>query len=1146
MGLTAARAQEWASTRPAAPLRLMPQDSFISLRVENEPLNEILKKIERQTGYGFVYGADLVRSVRRSLNVERQPLSTVLDALLPEGLRYQIRDRQVILTRQAAEPVDRELRGRIADATTGEGLPGASLVIKNTTRGVTSGADGTYRLAVPDGAVTLLVSSVGYLPQEIVVGAGQTALDVRLQQDTRNLDEVQVVAFGEQRRRDVTGSISTLKAADIQANTAFSPDVALQGRAAGVQITQAGGTPGGAVRINIRGVASLNSDSQPLIVIDGVPIVNDAFGTAGVAMNPLAEINPNDIESMEVLKDASASVLYGSRAANGVILITTKKGSRGKPRLELNYQEGVNTLPRRVPYVDNGADLFGILKFTSNRTLPAGLPIAPSRLVNIVPGGILGNPLPAYPGDIRTDSATLYSTRTDWLDQVLRTGTFRQAGLTFSGATKKLNYLVSGNYRNDNGVVVGQSLERVGGRVKLDYTVFRGLKVGLNATINFLTNNGINANSGFGLVLTRALPALPIYASDGSYFNDINYNGNVINQGSNPLFYRENSLNRTETVRTINQAFLEYQPIKGLVLRSEIGFDYQQNDNINLQTPALYPADIQGQEISGNGRVETRDFRGTNLNVNNIASYTRELGKHRLTGLLGNQILSSVDRSDIYIAENLIDGTQIGIDTTRVIPQRDVPAYRFLSFFGRLNYAFRDRYLLEASYRVDGSSRFGPGRQWASFPSVSAGWILSEESFLKQLPGLTFLKLRASYGLTGNAEIGNFSWQKRFTYVGYNAAKYGGIQGGQFTNPGNEVLSWESTTQFSTAVEFNLWQGRLSGSFEYYNKLSDGLLLNYSLGPYFGTINNSMTVNLGLVRNRGLELTLSSRLINRAKFSWTADFNIARNKNLVLSTYSASFLNFPSQIIAGPNIATPGYPLGTYYLNRFMGFDPNTGNELFLERDRIVYANTGQTVSTGNLWDGTISNQSGQNQFILPDKSPYPQFFGGLTNSVRVGAFAVSALVYFQYGNWIYDQGERVGAYPFTGVNMRLNVPGLGNVVEELNKPEGGNLVRTVRNSQARNFESTRFLHNGSFARLKNVQVAYTVPSALSQRLRMSRVQLILTGQNLLTATNFNGWDPEVFRNGGADEVTSNLGPGVTSNDLPQVRSYVLTLNVSF
>ncbi|MGF7214704.1 TonB-linked SusC/RagA family outer membrane protein [Spirosoma lacussanchae] len=1136
-------AQDVASTSAVMSQKRPADATTVTVASEGRTLDLILRDLEQQTSYTFVYSNELFRQLRPSLVAVRQPLHAVLASLLsPLRVAYQTVGNQIILSN-----ADRVISGQVTDAKTGEGLPGVNVTIKSTNRGTTTDSQGNYRISLPEQSVTLVFSYVGYAPQEVAVGR-QTNLAVQLVADERSLNEVQVVAFGEQRTRDLTGSFASVKAADIRLSTAVSPDVALQGRTPGVQITQAGGTPGGAVRINVRGVASINSNSQPLIVVDGVPILTGAFGAGGVAMNPLSEINPDDIESMEILKDASASVLFGSRAANGVLLITTKKGKKGKPRFDISYQEGVNTATNRIDLVDTGADYLNILKRSARNNVRAGLNPQSTNLVSLLPTGILRGTLAPALDPRLVDSTTLYNTQTNWLDQVLRQGRFRQATLGVSAGTNKLSAYVSGSYRGEDGILVGQSFQRVSGRTNVTYTPVRFLSMGVNLSANGIETNNVPINNSFRYALGGALPAYPVQLPDGSFFNGIaNGTNNTISIGTNPVFFRNNYTDVARTFRSTNTGFLDIKPLPGLSIRTEAGYDYQRTRADVLQNQTLYPTGIVGAERGGNGRAENRVVTNRTFNLNNLVSYTRVLGKeHRLTVLAGNNLQSTRSDNATYITENVPEGAIRGLDTARSVVYDNEISFRFVSYFGRLNYAFRDRYLVEVSARTDGSSRFGPGNRWATFPGASVGWIISDEEFLRNASIINFLKLRASYGLTGNAEIGNFSWQKVFTYVGYNAAIYGGVQGGQFTSPGNRALGWESTRQLDLGADFRILGNRLTGTIDYYNKISDGLLLDYSLGPLAGTINNVMTINLGSVRNRGVEFSISSRNIERKNFRWSTDFNIARNENRVLSTYDAPFLNFPSQLVNGPNIATPGYPLGNYYMAQFAGFDPVTGNELFYERDRSVFANTGQTVRTGNLWDGTINNQAGVNQFILENRTPYPTFFGGLTNTVQVGRFDLSALIYFQVGNWIYDQGERAQSYPFTGQVLRQTIPGIGNVQQAIRQGDNTALDRLQWASNMRGAESTRFLHNGSFGRLKNVQIGYSLSPETARKLKLRSLRVTLTGQNLFTVTKFPGWDPEVFRNGGADGANANLSPGLTSNDLPQVKTYQIGLNVSF
>lgn len=1147
------QAQDVANRKPLAPSTTATRQSDrVTLIASNISLENAFQEVQKQTGYSFVYGGTRFHEQRRRVNLTNATLAEALSQLLTQhGISYEIMGRQIVLQMPKANTqqiADREVSGRVTDGKSGEPLPGVSVVLKvgpsrGTSRGTTTDGSGNYRLTIGDEAnQTLVFSFVGYDRQEVAVG-NQSALNIALKESDNSLTEVQVVAFGEQRTRDLTGSFSRIKAQDIKQNLATSPDVALQGRAAGVQITQQNGVPGAAVRINIRGVASINSNAQPLVVIDGVPANGGAYPAtgSGVNQNPLAELNPNDIESMEVLKDASAAVLYGARAANGVILITTKKGVQAKPQLNFSFQEGLSTPTRLQPLFSNSRDYLDVMKRAAEQFKLSGLPVQGTLLRNITPGTVLVGLGTSVPSNLLIDSTAMYNANTNWLDQVLQNARFRQATLSIQAGNKWSTAYVSGGYRNDQSLLVGNTFRRLNTRANLSITPTKWLKAGLNLSINDNDQVAVPAFTYQQAYLNS--PALPVILPSGDYFFALNYANNAVNVGRNPVFTRNNTRNNLYSTRSINNAWFNLEPVKGLVFRSELGLDYQNARNEQNQSQTLYPAELASKSRSGNGRSEYRNQITEITNIQNTLTYTREWGKqHRLTALVGQQMVNQDFRLKIYIAENIPEGEYFGKDTVSGENRADTPIYRFSSFFGRLNYVFADKYLVEASLRRDGSSRFGPGNRWGTFPSVSAGWIVSEEPWLRErVPVINFLKTRLSYGLVGNAEIGDFSWQRTFRIQGQNDAIFGGVQGARLNNAGNRDLQWEKTWQFDAGIDVQLFNGRIRSTLDYYNKNSRDLLLNYAIGNLFGTAGGNLTVNLGEVRNRGLEFSLGGDLIRRSRFQWSADFNIARNKNTVLQTYQSPFLNYPIQFFSATNVAAPGYPLGAYFLSRFAGFDPTTGNELFLERDQAHYAITGQTMPTGTTFDATINTAQLDNRFILADKTPYPMFFGGLTNTLQYGGFTLSTLVYFQSGNWLYNQGERTMSYPVTSAdNLLQNIVGIGSLTEVLRQTPTNGAFPLQRLSNARTLESTRFLDNGSFVRLKNVALSYGLPNGLARRLWLRTARLTFTGQNLLLLTSFRGNDPEV------NQDSSNLGPGRVDRPLPQVRSYTLGIDLGF
>jgi TonB-linked SusC/RagA family outer membrane protein len=1049
-----------------------------------------------------------------------------------------------------------------------EPLPGVSVVVKGTQNGTVTDNEGKYRLTVPDGAAVLVFSFIGYVTEEVPVGNGST-IDVRLLSDVKTLSEVVVVGYGTQERREVTGSIASVKAAELERNINADVTTALQGRAAGVQITQAGGTPGGAVRVRIRGTASILSSGEPLYVIDGIPATLGAFGLPGVARSPLSEINPNDIESVEVLKDASAAAIYGSRAANGVILITTKKGKEGKAALDISYQQGVTDPTNRVAMM-NGPQYLEALRKANQNSLIGGLPTSRPNLNGLVP----------LVGANGYDTTVAAATNTDWLDLVLRRGTYREIALSASGGDAKTLFYVSGGYRREEGIATGNTMDRLSGRVNLDHRLNQVFRVGGNVGLSYVKNEALPLSNTFEDAQSRALPIFPVDAPDNPavYFNgiDVTTNPLEVRQGANPLFWRDNYSNQLQTFRNTNVLYLEVQPFKGLTSRTEAGLDLQNNLNDVFVSRELYPPFVVGSEtgqrkreqpnpavpndpanweiIPGDGRSDNNRVTSTNLSINSTLTYSRTFGEaHKFTGLLGFQSQDQVSNNARLQTEGFQSATLTFQGTRVTRPSGGRERFRFLSYFSRFNYSLRDRYLAEVSVRADATSRYIRNR-WGYFPGVSLGWILSEEGFMQDLGFLSFLKVRAGYGLVGNAEgPSNFPYATLLSYTGGNDARYGGYQGAWFQSLGNQDVSWETTRQLSLGLDYGLWNNRVSGSLDFYHKRTEDMLLFYNFPAAMGFIITGVLFNVGSVVNRGVEFSVTSKNIARGPFTWTTDFNIAHNRNEVKKLLNAiPGQQVPPIVDAGTNRLEVGQPIGVYTLPVWAGVDPNTGNELIYEVDQAIRNNTGQTVLTGNVVDGTLlggnSNFVNNNRVLLTDKTPYPKFFGGLINTFAYKGFDLSALVYFQYGNWIYDQGERAQSY-VSAVAQNNYAPqalraGLVNAWSADGNPSSQ--IPLHLNSNLAGVETTRFLHDGSFLRLRNVQLGYTLPAALSRRLRVRSLRVYVAGQNLLTYTKYPGWDPEVASNGGLTGQNANIRPGVVGYDLPQVKTLMGGINLGF
>ena len=944
------------------------------------------------------------------------------------------------------------------------------------------------------------------------------------------MDNVVIVGYGSQRKKAVTGAISSVKAAAISKNINADPTTALQANVAGVQITQQGGNPGGAIRVRVRGTASMLSGANPLVIVDGFPAISTAYGNNPAdGISGLSQINPEDIESIEVLKDAAASAIYGSRAANGVILVTTKKGKAGQSSLSVSYSRGVTEATNRIKLM-NGEDYLAIVQKAADNRLNSGL--AP----------IAFNPLPPFVNNLSGYNIQVArQTNTDWIDQVLQNGMYNDVNISGSTGTERTQVYASGSFRKESGIEIGREFMRGSGRLSVQHNSLKNLfTMGLNVSLNYIENE--NTGSQFATAQSRALPIYPVFAPDGTgYFN----NGFVpLNQaaGTNTVFTRINTENATKTFRNNAIAFLEAKPFKGLSIKTEWGYDLQNTNDDVLLKPDIWPATAKNNPGAarggGNGQTSTRKFYSLAWNTNNTITYDRTFASdHRVTVLAGASLLNQRNSGRTYVFDGIpilsldIAGSQFSVQST------SESLFRFASVFSRINYSYKDKYLLEGSIRQDGSSRFGPQYRKGTFGGGSLGWIVSEEDFFRDhISFINFLKIRGSYGTIGNAELpGDFAYYSLATSTD-SESSHGGNSGLAFSTIGNNALKWESTTESNLAVDFEIFKGRLSGSVDLYNKESRNLLLGANLANSTGYLNSAYTFNVGSLRNRGFEFELNTENISKGDFSWTSGFNFSRNVATVLKLQPvAAGVKRINSVDGGSNRLVEGGVFGAYFLPVHAGVDTKTGNELIYEVDQPYLSQTGIARLTGNVLDATLGSNYNNHRMLITGKTPLPKFYGGLTNTFSYKGIDLSALFYFQYGNFILDEGERSQSYPGEQQSLRA---GMKNALTD-------NTIPLVYNSPLAGINTTRFLRDGSFIRLRNLQLGYTIRPQLSKRYGIRNMRLFVAGQNLLTITKFPGWDPEVYTTGGSDQ-RANIGPGITSYNLPQVRTLLAGINVNF
>ncbi len=972
--------------------------------------------------------------------------------------------------------------GRVVGSD-GGAVPGATVIERGTSNGVSTNADGAFSLSVQTGA-TLVISSVGYTAQTIPIG-NQSVINVTLAASTTQLNEAVVVGYGTQSKQDLTGSVTQLSSKDLASQPVVSFEQAIQGRTPGVQMTQSSGKLGAGLQIRVRGSASVTASSQPLYVIDGIPVTSQDVGVVNdEPINPLADLNPNDIESISILKDASASAIYGSRASNGVVLVTTKKGRQGQTRVNVGYYVGTSTPTRKREFL-NAAQYKELFS---------------EAAVNVR----------LDPKDEFEASGIDINSKDDvnWGDQAFRRGHVSQYDLNVSGGDAKTRFYLSGTFNDQTGIIIGNRYRRGSMRLNLDHSLSDKLRVGLNLSLTRSVNDRTPDDNSFSNpVQLNALPPLqPIRDPKTGLLN------------SNTLYYNnlldlDLGFNRAGTYRSFSNFNLNYEPIKGLVLRTETGADF-----LNLNEDLYRGAGTLDGGSTGYGY--NAQSQVINYTTNNTATYGFTLSEnHRFEALLGQ----SFQRSDTK--QTAAEGR--GFPTTEFTRIASAAiktggnsstgtGFSFTSFFGRVNYAFRDKYLLSASVRRDGSSRFGADNPYGTFGAGSVGWVISEESFLKNNSLVNLLKLRASYGSTGNAEIGNFDSRQLFSSLPY-ADQSGTAPNNRIGNPN---LTWETSKQSDLGLEFGLFNSRLSGEVDVYEKKTTGLLLDRPIRYTSGY--RVISENIGALRNRGLEITLNGRILD-GDFKWNLGGNISFNRNLITS--------LPQEIVSGGrNLGRVrlGEPIGVFWGKKYAGVNPNSGSAIY-------YTTEGDTTSN---YTAAVDQKLGD---------PNAKFTGGATTSFSYKGLELSVLGQFVYGNDLYN---------VAGVFQSVNGDYFDNqTVDQLNRWRKRGDITDV--PQARLYDgngtnaSSRWVQSGSFFRFKTVTLGYTLPLDFVQKYHMQSLRVYVTGQNLFTLTKYTGYDPEV--NTTSFNGTSATSPGranyLLGHDFytpPLAKTFIVGLNLGF
>ena len=1002
------------------------------------------------------------------------------------------------------------ISGTVKDGN-GEPLIGANVLAKGTATGAIADLDGNFEFILPANATTLVVSYTGYKTKEIEVGA-ESIYNIILEAG-QLLDEVVVVGYGSQIKSRLTGNIASIKADEVQGMPLVSVDQAIQGKAAGVFVNGGAGKLGQAVTVRVRGNSSISANSQPLYVIDGVPITTGDFGNYGGETNTLADINYNDVESIQVLKDASAGAIYGARAANGVVLITTKRGKAGKTSINFNLQTGNSEATKRLEFL-NAAEFESFYRYaTAYADKADGIdPKDPDSNTSYMfgPGGFLDYFSYGTYG-------TANQVDNDWQEGVFRVAPQLQGDLQISGGTDKTKYFVSGQFLNMDGTIIGNSLKRVTGRMNLDHQANDWLSFGVQMSMGRTDNQRLPDDNAFSNPLQSVAlsPHTPFTDPEtglpaGTPPGDVNI----------PLYYNPViSLNygsfKAISYRTLANVYGQVDFTKNLKFRTEFGSDIlNQNE--------------EGYFGSQTVRNQTRAARGigsnygtfvNNYNTNNYLAYNQTKGSHAFDATLGmgyqqSQTLTNFTEGFGFASDSY---KKLASAATKSDGSSTETNFRFVSYFARANYSFNDKYLLGLSARIDGSSRFGANSRYGQFPAISAGWVISEEAFMKNIPALSFLKLRGSYGLTGNSEIGNFPQLG----LAQGDAGYVGVPGQRPAQLANPDLKWETTAQADFGIDFGLFNNRISGEIDYYDKVTTDLLLEVNVPATTGYTRQFR--NVGKLTNKGFEVVINTNNLV-GDFKWNTSINWATNQNKVV--------DIQGQIIEGGirnmNRVMEGQPIGVFFTREYAGVNPANGDALFYKNSKNP---------DGTLNRETVTNSGYNSAERVVVGNPNPKFLGGITNTFSYKGVDLSVFVNGVYGNSInfYGVGQYSsanGIYEDNQTRDQLNAWRPDNT--NTNVPE----ARYLRANGSQ--QSSRYILDGSYLRLRSVSLGYNLPKSILKQVHLEKARVYFSGTNLFTWTNYTGWDPEV----NSDTFTSNFAQGNDFYTPPMPRTLLFGINI--
>lgn len=1117
-------------------LSLSAQNNPISLTLRNVTAKELFKAIEKKSDYTFFYNnSDISSSRQISVSASDKAIGQILKEALPE-FTFRVENKRIIVVPVAvSKGVAKKITGVVTDSD-GEPIIGANVVVKGSvTNGTITDADGNFTLNVASGE-TLLISYIGFSVKEVLV-TGESTYNIIMADDIQAIDEVVVVGYGTQKKRDVIGSIVTIKGDDLMKTTPFSIEQGLQGMAAGVQVSNTSGVPGAPVSIKIRGVNSISSSTEPMWIIDGVPVVSgilDNSVNGEVSQSILSMINPNDIESMEVLKDAAATSIYGSRGSNGVILVTTKTGKKGATRIDVDLRTGISSWENAKIGFANNKEYLQIMDMAFLNSRREGQ-YTPAYTLNQLDGVV----------SMMTREEAL-ATNTDWVDVISRTGSFLEANMSASQGTDKGNSYMSVKYRGDNSNLKFNDYKTFGANANMNYDLLNVLLINARLSGTYTNNNRVKSSDGkagaggWAQIGSNALPWMKVYDPEGvnGYWNPLSA-ANAL-AGMDPI----NAESNLKTINLLSNISGTLKlPVKGLTLKGEFGINHVNNKMLSWRGSAIL--------ING-ARADESKYEMSTMNYNAYFNFDRTFNDiHGISAVAGVENTRTIGHQMTMSGQNLVGAFhELGSPLTLGGSSKLGYESYLRGYFARANYKFKDRYLLGASIRSDGLSKFDKKNRWATFAAGSVGWIISDEKFFNQKI-FNMLKLRGSFGQTGNINVPGGLMTDQYG-IRNNDSRLQGTNSTTFDGIGNSDIKWETTNTLDVGIDFGLFNNRLSGSLAYYQRSISNMLLAVSL-PLSSGINASgspsVWQNVGDMRNTGFEFSANAIVVSKKNFTWDIGLNIATNTNKITALDPESdakkvgvqHLATGGRVTA---ISKTGYAYRTWYMAESAGVDHQKGIPMIYE---VKTNDDGTTSHTGNIIPATENNIN-KNKMFMQGKTPIPVVVGGLNTNITFKNFDLSAVFAYSFGNWIYNSLYQsmmtvnrgtlalskdllTETWQKPGDNARY--PQVMMEVMHFYDDQGNPTSTGVKYGSDNSTPSSMYLERGDFIKLRSLQIGYTFPSSITKTLRMSSLKVFVSGNNLLTFTPFKGYDPEV-------DAYCVFG------SMPLSRSFMLGLNVKF